>query len=166
MYDLFSYLIILTSSATLMQRGTNTPLHQSYQWQVLNMKCFTPQFVSGENKKYNSQSDTDKQVRWFLSFKPGGRLTDLTDTRATETKATGKTNPPIHYITIVFNFVLIVIYDLLRQFHLAYPCDANYCKFTNVAEAPVNKAARGAFMMAVLITLFTISDWYLLITFF
>ncbi len=43
------------------------PLHQSYQRQVLNMKYFTPQFVS-ENKKKNfcdilSQSDTDKQVR-------------------------------------------------------------------------------------------------------
>ncbi len=47
-YDLFSYLIILTSSAMLMQRGTNMPLHQSYQRQVLNMQCFTPQFASGK----------------------------------------------------------------------------------------------------------------------
>ncbi len=26
------------------------PLHQSYQRQVLNMKCFTPQFASGKIK--------------------------------------------------------------------------------------------------------------------
>ncbi len=52
----------------LLQRGTNMPLHQSYQRQVLNMKCFTPQFVSGKIKHISffdflSQSDTDKQVR-------------------------------------------------------------------------------------------------------
>ncbi len=58
-----------------MQREANMPLHQSYQRQVLNMQCFTPQFVSGKIKHiyffdFLSQSDTDK------------RLTDLTDTRA------------------------------------------------------------------------------------
>ncbi len=57
-----------------------------------------------------------------------------TDTRATETKATGKTNPLIHHITIVLNFVLIVIYDPLHQFHQAH---VMLIKFTNAAEAPV-----------------------------
>ncbi len=123
-----------------------------------------------ENKKYIfvcdilSQLDTDKQVRWFLSFKPGRRLTDLTDTRGT-LKVTLRQTHSLYYNS----FKLCVNRHLWSASSVSSSITINHVmliKFTNAAEAPVNKAARWAFMMAVLLTLFTISDWYLLLKFF
>ncbi len=50
------------------------PLHQSYQRQVLNMQCYTQQFVSGGKLRLLfffcgfSQPDTDKPANYIFKL--------------------------------------------------------------------------------------------------